>query len=203
MRHRPRTRGLLAVVAIPAALTPILGASALASEPTVTVQPGDTLSGIAVEHGVRVEELTALNALPDPNRIFVGQQLRLVAAEPAGAAGAAPPGVDAPATHVVARGENLAIPRLATPGGSASGAAATPPLAAPAASATVVTHTVAAGENLTRIARQYGATIAAIVAANGIANPSRIHPGQQLAIPGGPTAPAFPAGREEVRAIIV
>src|SRR5918999_4777507 len=122
MRHRPRTRGLLAVVAIPAALTPILGASALASEPTVTVQPGDTLSGIAVEHGVRVEELTALNALPDPNRIFVGQQLRIVAAEPSGVT------------------DSTAV--------AATGAA--------------TTHVVTAGENLTRIARSYGTTVAAI-----------------------------------------
>jgi soluble lytic murein transglycosylase-like protein len=66
-------------------------------------------------------------------------------------------------------------------------------------------HTVAAGENLTRIAGRYGTTVAAIVAANGIANPSRIFAGQQLVIPGAPAvaAPAVPAGREEARAIIV
>src|SRR5918999_5231480 len=234
MRHRPRTRGLLAVVAIPAALTPILGASALASEPTVTVQPGDTLSGIAVEYGVRVEELTALNALRDPNRIFVGQQLRLVAAEPPVAA--EPAAVGAAATHTVAAGENLtriarrygttvaaivaanaianpsrifagqqlAIPGLPAPTAPVPDAAAPAAVVAPV-SAPAATHTVAAGENLTRIAGRYGTTVAAIVAANGIANPSRIFAGRQLVIPGVPAAaaPAVPDGREEVRAMII
>jgi LysM repeat protein len=236
MRHRPRTLGLLTIVAIPAALAPILGATALASEPTVTVQPGDTLSGIAVEHGVRVEELTTLNALPDPNRIFVGQQLRLVAAEPSVAA-APPVPSGAAGTHVVAPGENLiriarnygttvaaivaangianpsrivAGQQLSIPGSPAADATA-PDAAAPAAaaappSAPVATHAVAAGENLTRIAGRYGTTVAAIAAANGIANPSRIRTGQQLVIPGAPAAaaaPAVPAGREEVRAMIL
>jgi N-acetylmuramoyl-L-alanine amidase len=234
MRRRPRTLGLLAVVAIPAALAPILAATALASEPTVTVQPGDTLSGIAVEHGVRVEELTAFNALPDPDRIFVGQQLRLVAADPPAAAD--PAAVSTAGTHVVARGENLtriarrygttvaaivaangianpsrifAGQQLSIPGAAAvdvpaPNASAPTAVAAPAI-APAATHTVAAGENLTRIAGRYGTTVAAIVAANGIANPSRIFAGQQLAIPGAPVAaaPAVPAGREEVRTMIV
>jgi soluble lytic murein transglycosylase-like protein len=58
------------------------------------------------------------------------------------------------------------------------------------------THLVQRGENLTVIARHYGVTVAAIVAANGIANPSRIFAGQQLQIPGAAPAPASakPAG---------
>lgn len=68
-------------------------------------------------------------------------------------------------------------------------APATPaPAAAPARSATV--HTVARGESLWTIARQYGVSVAAVVTANGIANPSRIYAGQQLTIPGSAAAPA-------------
>lgn len=47
-----------------------------------------------------------------------------------------------------------------------------------------VRHTVQAGENLYRIAAQYGTTVQAIVAANSITNPSLIYAGQQLIIPG-------------------
>lgn len=40
-----------------------------------TVEPGDTLSGIAAELGVSTAELAKTNALTDPNRILVGQVL--------------------------------------------------------------------------------------------------------------------------------
>ena len=42
---------------------------------THTVQPGDTLSAIAVRFGTTWQELALLNQLADPNLIRVGQQL--------------------------------------------------------------------------------------------------------------------------------
>ena len=60
------------------------------------------------------------------------------------------------------------------------------------------TYTVAAGDTLYGIARKFGVTVAAITAANNIANPSLIHPGQVLTIPdaapstGGVTPPLPP-----------
>ena len=72
------------------------------------------------------------------------------------------------------------------------------PIAAPPAAVAATVHVVQRGENLTTIARHYGVTVGAIVAANAIANPSRIFGGQQLTIPGSvpaaaPAAPAAPA----------
>lgn len=55
------------------------------------------------------------------------------------------------------------------------------------------THTVQAGEHLTGIARHYGVTIAAVAAANRIADPSRIYAGQRLTIPGVAAPAAAPA----------
>jgi soluble lytic murein transglycosylase-like protein len=52
---------------------------------------------------------------------------------------------------------------------------------------------VRSGEHLTGIARHYGVTIAEVVAANGIANASRIYAGQRLTIPGTAPAAASPA----------
>lgn len=46
-------------------------------------------------------------------------------------------------------------------------------------------HTVGGGETLFRIALNYGTTVEAIAAANGIPYPYTIFPGQQLAIPSG------------------
>ena len=68
--------------------------------------------------------------------------------------------------------------------------------AATAAPAAARSHTVRAGEHLIGIARHYGVTVRAIVAANSIRNASRIYAGQRLAIPSvaaaapAPTAPA-------------
>jgi LysM repeat protein len=262
----PRFRLIAPLTCLAAVLaaSPILATVALAADPTVVVKPGDTLSGIARRSGVTVGTIVDLNQLADPNRIYVGQVLRVgVESAPAAAAPvAAPvPSASTDATlHVVARGENLtwiakrygvtivalvqanaisnasrilAGQRLAIPGTAGAAPAQVPaaapapaaPVAAPPASATVppavsVVHVVARGENLTVIARRYGVTVAAIVQANSISNPSRILAGQGLSIPGAaasaaaptaePAAPAMPASmavlvaqRDPIRAIII
>ncbi len=53
------------------------------------------------------------------------------------------------------------------------------------------THTVQAGENLTRIALKYGTTVQAIVQANNITNPNLVFVGQVLIIPGAVTTPTL------------
>jgi len=42
---------------------------------THTVRAGETLSGIAVRYGVTYETLLEVNAIADPDRIYVGQVL--------------------------------------------------------------------------------------------------------------------------------
>ncbi len=71
---------------------PPAGAAApTAAEPdwrpyTYTVKRGDTLHAIALDHGLDYRDLIAWNAIENPNRIEIGQVLRL-----------APPGATAPA----------------------------------------------------------------------------------------------------------
>jgi soluble lytic murein transglycosylase-like protein len=93
--------------------------------------------------------------------------------------------------HGVSVDQLVALNGLADPGRIYAGqrlvigrATATPKPAAKPAAAAPRTHLVADGENLTFIARRYGVTIAAIVAANRLADPSRIYAGQRLVIPG-------------------
>jgi len=101
-------------------------------------------------------------------------------------------------------GQRILVAVAAQSGSSAPGSSAPAP----------IIHRVASGENLTVIAQRYGSTIGAIVAANGIANPSFLRVGQRLTIPGAATsagsAAAMPssmaalvAARDPIRRIIV
>ena len=49
---------------------------------THVVRPGETLTSIARRYGVDPAQLAAANGLWDPNRIFVGQVLRIPASRP-------------------------------------------------------------------------------------------------------------------------
>ena len=100
--HLPlvRTAALLAVFAGAAIAVP-----AAATDRVVVVQPGDTLSEIALQYGVTIGQLRALNGISDPNRIYAGQRLRLTGG--AAATTAAPSTKPQHVIHVVASGENL------------------------------------------------------------------------------------------------
>ena len=77
-------------------------------------------------------------------------------------------------------GQRLVIP------GADSTATATEPASSTVASTTASTgiHVVQAGETLAKIARQYGTTVNALVAANGLANANYIWVGQRLKVSG-------------------
>ncbi|MGH2380491.1 MAG: lytic transglycosylase [Candidatus Limnocylindria bacterium] len=208
--QRPGLIAPLTGLAATLVVGPILASVALAADPTVVVQAGDTLTSISKRHDVDIPALVDLNDLVDPNRIFPGQRLR-IAAEPAAPAHATPPA--APRVHTVSSGQNLttiarhygvtiaaiveanaisnasriyAGQRIMIPaaGGTAAPAASTAPPATAAELRAPRVHTVSSGQNLTTIARHYGVTIAAIVAANAITNASRIYAGQRITIPG-------------------
>jgi N-acetylmuramoyl-L-alanine amidase len=105
---RPRLPVALASLSAALLAAPFLATLALAREPIV-VRPGDTLTSISRRHGVEIETIVDLNGLANPNRIFVGQELRLEPASTSTAARA--PAAPAPAaasrTHVVQAGEHL------------------------------------------------------------------------------------------------
>ncbi len=125
-----------------------------------TVQPGDSLSGIAARYGISQDVLAAANGITDPNRIYAGQVLTI-------------PGPDwTPPTATP-------VPPTATPA---------PPTATPEPTATlppagtVVQYTVQPGDSLSALARRYDTTVDAIAAHNQIDNPSLIFSGTVLTI---------------------
>lgn len=128
-----------------------------------TVQPGDILSLIAQRYGTSVHELMAMNAISDPNLIYVGQVLKLPGCTAAPSAPAGPP-ANAPA------GPPADAPAVEQPA----------PAPAPAAHRT---HTVAPGETLGYICNLYGVDVNTLANVNNIANVNFIYVGQQLIIP--------------------
>lgn len=54
-----------------------LGASAASADQTHVVQPGDTLWTLAARYGVSVDAIARANALPDVDRLRLGQQLTI------------------------------------------------------------------------------------------------------------------------------
>ena len=212
-----RLRPLAVVGSIAAVMTavPLLAAAALAADPVV-VRPGDTLTSIARRSGVSIEQIVQLNRIADPNRIYVGQELRLKDAPEAEA-----PAADVSTTsggqviHVVRRGEStwgiathygvtvaavaeangltnpgriFAGTRLVIPGGTPPAPRAATSQPAPTTGGEVI-HVVRRGESTWGIATHYGVTVAAVAEANGLTNPGRIFAGTRLVIPGGTPAP--------------
>ena len=124
---------------------------------TYTVQPGDTLSALAVQWNSDVPAIAALNGIANPDFLFIGQQLRI----PRGVRGGAT--TPAPA------------PTVATTTAPAP-AAATTPAAAPDF------YTVQPGDTLWALADQWGTSVDALVELNGITNRDLLSIGQRLRI---------------------
>lgn len=159
------------------------------------VRRGQTLSGIAWRYGTTVYAITRANGLWNPNRIYVGQRLRIPTAW-RGAKWACKWGC----VHVVRSGQTLSqIARrygttvraltnqngLRNPNRIRTGQRLCVPCrgwgwAGPACKKV---HVVRRGQTLSGIARWYGTSVWALTKANGLRNPNRIYTGQWLCIP--------------------
>ena len=139
--------------------------------PQHVVKPGETLSGIAAQYGLTVDQLVSLNGITDPDRLSEGQTLKLPAA-PCAQRPAAEPSPDGSGT---------------TPASTAGAPPPRPPRQRPAAPSEYV---VQSGDTLSGIAKALGISLKALLDANELADPDRLNVGQKLAVPAG----AAPAG---------
>ena len=122
------------------------------------VKSGDSLSKIAVRHGVNARELAELNQIADANKIRVGQKLML---------------------------PDYAKPSQSPAGEEKKGAAKAEGKASAKAAGDGATYVVKSGDALSKIAAAHGVKTKDLMEANGIQDANRIRAGQKLVIPGG------------------
>lgn len=173
------------------------------------VQPGDTLTGIAIRFGVDPIAIQERNNLLDPNNLTVGVTIIIPGAQPLTIPGGGTTTTGAPSgatptgagiVHVVQSGESLSTIAV-TYGVSVNDIAAANGMSAndvlrigqeliipgitarDAAVAQGNVHIVQAGESLFGIAVLYNVTVEEIIAANELVNPDALVVGQELIIP--------------------
>jgi murein DD-endopeptidase MepM/ murein hydrolase activator NlpD len=175
---------------------------------TYVVQRGDNLYRIAQRHGVTVAALAAYNNLANPRLIHAGTVLAIPGANSSPPVVVAEPIAAANGTYTVRAGDNLFTiarrhgitlndliaannirePRRIHPGA----VLVIPERGNPAPVRTPATTTettsndryvVQPGDNLSRIARRFQVSVAALAAANTLRSTWLIYPGQELRIP--------------------
>ncbi|WP_448072065.1 LysM peptidoglycan-binding domain-containing protein [Georgenia yuyongxinii] len=208
--------------AAPRAVVPV--APAAAPQMTYQVQPGDTVSHIALRTGSSVDAIVRANNLDSRALIRVGQMLRIPSAGAVASVTSAPApaastgGTAAGARHTVRGGETLSGiaktygttvgalvsanglrsadlirigQQLTIPGSGARPTTAVPvavPVVAPVSTAVPArTHRVVAGDTVSALAKRYGTTVAAIIAANNLGPNALIRVGQTLQVGGSAT----------------
>ncbi|MCU1575079.1 MAG: lytic transglycosylase [Micrococcaceae bacterium] len=200
--------------AVPAALTAMLPAAP--APDSYTVAAGDTVSSIAAQHGLAVQEVLDANGLAAASIIYPGQQISLGGnnSSPSPAAAATDgssssytvqPGdtiSSIAAAHDLGVGEVLQLNGLSNTSVIYPGQAIS--LGGPAAvTATAVvqlsqapggSYTIQPGDTLTSIAAGAGVSVGDLLSANNLSANSVIFAGKELTLPGaGAAAAAAPA----------
>ncbi len=126
------TAGDSALVASPATGAALPGAENAGKPGYYTVRPGDTMIRIGLEHGQNWRDVARWNNLADPNRLEVGQVLRVIPPEASASVVAQPVTPNAVETRPI--GPGAAAP-VAPPTAAAAPSAATAQPVAPTAAA--------------------------------------------------------------------
>ena len=149
---------------------------------TYKVRSGDTPASIAFRFGVTAEELMTANNIVNPSALQVGQEL-IIPIPPTATPTASPTASPTPmAQPSVATTET---PEVALPTATFTPTAVPTPMptAMAVAAAEERTYTVQSGDTVSGIAGRFGITTQALMAANGITDPTRLRVGQELVIP--------------------
>ena len=156
----------------------------VAADGIYVVKNGDALSKIAKAHGVKQSEIMALNNITDPNKIRIGQKLKMPVAGAAAAAPEAAPAAapKAPKAESKKVSEKKAEEVVAAPAPLAAVAEAVAPVAAEVP-ADAIPYTVNPNDTVESLAMLFGVNAEAIRALNGLAGNAQLQPGQSILIP--------------------
>ena len=172
---------------------------------TYTVQSGDTLSGIANKFGTNYESLANLNNISNPNRIYVGQVLKLSAnSYTAIAAHQATTNATQAGSYSVKAGDSLSaiaarygmsyetlarLNNISNPNRIYVGqtlnlgtSGYTSHHYAASSSSNGGSYTIQAGDTLSAIAARYGMSYETLARLNNISDPNRIVAGQRIVL---------------------
>lgn len=167
---------------------------------TVTVGPGMTLYSVARANNLSVAQLAAANGIKAPYSVHTGQVLRLPGAGGTASAGAAPAQHAMPPDNT-SFAEPPSTPIAPRPGEPARQAPfKSGPSVAEAGAGTGELHTVAPGQTLFSLGRQFGMSPYAIADANGLPHNAQLVVGQKVRIPAGGQPAATPVAAKQAPA---
>lgn len=155
------------------------------------VEPGETLSAIALKYNVSTDEIKQWNGLTR-NTVRTGQKLRVTTtaalADASGSPEVAPVSTKTTKPVTAKPSEPTATAKKTgktQPGADNNGKKEKPGKKGKKTKepAKPTNHTVKSGENLSTIAKKYGTTADALKKANGLKD-DNIHPGDELKLPG-------------------
>jgi membrane-bound lytic murein transglycosylase D len=180
---------LAAMADLPVAASPPAARTGAGGSGTHAVRPGETLSSIAGRYGMSATTLARLNGLSDPDRLRVGQRLRVSGSTAAASAGAA----SGPLTYTVRPGDSLwriasrystTVDQIRRDNGM-RGNTLQPGqrLRLNAGSGGGAVYVVQRGDTLGGIASSRRVSTSSLAQANGLSLRSTIFPGQRLVIP--------------------
>ncbi len=161
-----------------------------------TIQAGDTLSRIAERFHTSVEAIAQLNQIHNPNRIYIGEVLKIHTDVPAKAGAFASQYIVRQGdtlsriaerfhttVHALVQANDLHDPNRIFPGQvlKIPATRADAPHSSPTKQLDG-TYVVKAGDTLARIAEKFDTSAAKLAEMNGLTDPDRIYPGQVLRI---------------------
>lgn len=132
----------------------------------VPVAKGDTLGKIAKQYGFSVGELAEYNNIADPNKLSIGQRIRIPTLQ-----------VEEEADPIQAALDSI-LPKTAPP----AAATPTPTKLEDVVQPVAEQYTIKSGDTLSAIAKRYGTTVAELAARNGIKDVNKIYAGQTLEV---------------------
>ncbi|WP_020184708.1 peptidoglycan DD-metalloendopeptidase family protein [Methylopila sp. 73B] len=187
--YEPQSTGSIPSVSRTAIARPAPSVSAASSNwsaeggSTVTLAQGESVHTLSQRYGVPASAIMQANGLSSANAVGPGSRVVIPVYSSGGSRmGAAAPVIEAP--RVAAAPQAVEAPRMAAAQAPARGGV----------------HTVAPGETLSSVARQYNVSRTALAEANNIPSETMVRSGQKLSVPGAgqqmaavkPVAPVAP-----------